>query len=123
MSSAECKIIRVKLRRLLGAADLEMATQRALTKQLEADLGVPLDGHKALIKVGCAGEGVRGGMQRARASAARRSAHVAPRGTTPLTPHPPPIQDIIDQYLLQQQQEEAKEEGEVGAGAGDDDDM
>ena len=49
---ADAKIIKAKLRRLLQASDMLVATQRSITSKLEEALDIgPLDEYKALIKV------------------------------------------------------------------------
>lgn len=55
MAESGAKIVRAKLRKLLRRVDMDSATQRSIQKELEEDLGVPLDDYKQLIKV-CEGQ-------------------------------------------------------------------
>lgn len=60
--AADARIVRQRLRRLLQNADMESSTQRTLTQQLEAELGLgpgALAAHKPLIKVSYAPRGLR----------------------------------------------------------------
>lgn len=59
---ADAKVVRLKLREMLAASNMETESQRTLTRKLEEELGFPLDPHKALIKAGAqaAGGGIVG---------------------------------------------------------------